>query len=73
MGQIVLLVAEHHDLQDYTPDGYSQAIMQVLETEKPEGFILGHTSIGKDHFTTNCCKVEIRFNFRCCQYRSEWG
>ena len=22
--------------------------MQVLEMEKPEGFILGHTSIGKD-------------------------
>ena len=43
-----VLVAEHHDLQDYTPDGYTQAIMQILETEKPEGFILGHTSIGKD-------------------------
>src|SRR4051794_489511 len=43
-----VLVAEHPDLQDFTPDGYAQAIMQVLEMEKPEGFILGHTSIGKD-------------------------
>lgn len=43
-----ILVAEHPDLRDYTSDGYTQAIMQVLETEKPEGFILGHTSIGKD-------------------------
>ena len=43
-----VLVVEHPHLQDYTPDGYTQAIMQVLETEKPEGFILGHTSIGKD-------------------------
>ena len=43
-----VLVAEHPQLQDYTPDGYTQAIMQVLEVEKPEGFILGHTSIGKD-------------------------
>ena len=43
-----VLVAEHPHLQDYTPDGYTQAIMQVLEMEKPEGFILGHTSIGKD-------------------------
>src|SRR3954453_3345460 len=43
-----VLVAEHPDLQDYTPEGYTQAIMQVLETEQPEGFILGHTSIGKD-------------------------
>jgi electron transfer flavoprotein alpha subunit len=43
-----VLVAEHPHLQDYRPDGYTQAIMQVLEMEKPEGFILGHTSIGKD-------------------------
>jgi electron transfer flavoprotein alpha subunit len=43
-----VLVAEHPDLQNFTPDGYAQAIMQVLEMEKPEGFILGHTSIGKD-------------------------
>ena len=43
-----VLVVEHPHLQDYTPDGYTQAIMQVLEIEKPEGFILGHTSIGKD-------------------------
>ena len=43
-----VLVAEHNQLQDYTPEGYTQAIMQVIEAEKPEGFILGHTSIGKD-------------------------
>ncbi|MFF2455521.1 electron transfer flavoprotein subunit alpha/FixB family protein [Peribacillus simplex] len=43
-----ILIAEHPDLRDYTTDGYTQAIMQVLESEKPEGFILGHTSIGKD-------------------------
>ena len=43
-----VLVAEHNHLQGYTPDAYTQAVMQVLETEKPEGFILGHTSIGKD-------------------------
>ena len=43
-----VLVADHPLLQDYTPDGYTQAIMGVLEMEKPEGFILGHTSLGKD-------------------------
>ena len=43
-----VLFAEHPHLQNYTPDGYTQAIMQVLEMEKPEGFILGHTSIGKE-------------------------
>ena len=43
-----VLVAEHPQLKDYTPDGYTQAIMEVLGVEKPEGLILGHTSIGKD-------------------------
>ncbi|WP_071394744.1 electron transfer flavoprotein subunit alpha/FixB family protein [Bacillus tuaregi] len=43
-----VLVADHPHLQNFTPDGYTQAVMQVLELEKPEGFILGHTSIGKD-------------------------
>jgi len=43
-----VLVIEHRELQNYTSDGYIQAISQVLESEKPHGFILGHTSIGKD-------------------------
>ncbi len=43
-----VVVAENSLLNAYTPDGYTQAVMQVMEAEKPEGFILGHTSIGKD-------------------------
>jgi electron transfer flavoprotein alpha subunit len=43
-----VLVSEHADLQFYTPEGYTQAVLHVIEAEKPEGIILGHTSIGKD-------------------------
>ncbi len=43
-----VIVAQHTNLDSYTSDGYSQAILQVLQEEEPEGFILGHTSIGKD-------------------------
>jgi electron transfer flavoprotein alpha subunit len=43
-----VLVSEHSDLHVYTPDGYSQAIMQMIGMENPEGLIMGHTSIGKD-------------------------
>lgn len=43
-----VITVEHHNLKMYTPDAYTQAIMQVFDTEKPEGFILGHTAIGKD-------------------------
>lgn len=54
-----ILVAEHPDLRDYTSDGYTQAIMQVLEIEKPEGFILGHTSIGKDISPRIAAKLKV--------------
>jgi len=43
-----VLVSEHSDLKSYTSDAYTQAIMQVIEAEKPEGLIFGHTSMGKD-------------------------
>lgn len=43
-----VLVVEHADLKTYTPDAYVQAMRQVIEAEKPEGIIIGHTAIGKD-------------------------
>ncbi|MGO4888632.1 electron transfer flavoprotein subunit alpha/FixB family protein [Anaerobacillus sp. MEB173] len=43
-----VITVENADLKAYTPDAYSQAILQVIDAEKPEGFILGHTAIGKD-------------------------
>lgn len=43
-----VVAVEDSKLAQYTPDGYSQALMAVLEQEKPEGIIFGHTSLGKD-------------------------
>ncbi|MGO4888351.1 electron transfer flavoprotein subunit alpha/FixB family protein [Anaerobacillus sp. MEB173] len=43
-----VITVEHPDLRAYTPDAFLQAILQVLDAEKPEGLILGHTAIGKD-------------------------
>ncbi|WP_070121738.1 electron transfer flavoprotein subunit alpha/FixB family protein [Bacillus marinisedimentorum] len=39
---------ESDKLENYTPDGYGQALMQVIEQENPEGIVMGHTSVGKD-------------------------
>ncbi|MEH7255126.1 electron transfer flavoprotein subunit alpha/FixB family protein [Neobacillus niacini] len=39
---------EHADLKSYTTDAYQQAILQVLDIEKPEAVVMGHTAIGKD-------------------------
>jgi electron transfer flavoprotein alpha subunit len=43
-----VIIAQHSELNSYTSDAYSQAIMQVIEKENPNAYILGHTSIGKD-------------------------
>jgi electron transfer flavoprotein alpha subunit len=43
-----VIIVENEQLQSYTPDAYSQAIMQVIDAEKPDAFLLGHTSVGRD-------------------------
>lgn len=43
-----VVVVENEKLEQYTSDGYSQAILSVIEEEKPEGIIFGHTALGKD-------------------------
>lgn len=42
------LVVEHPHLKTYTSDGFSQALLALVEQEKPEGIVIGHTSLGKD-------------------------
>jgi electron transfer flavoprotein alpha subunit len=43
-----VVVIEHEKLAHYTPDGYAQALKAVIEQEKPEGIVFGHTALGKD-------------------------
>ncbi|MGM0853358.1 MAG: electron transfer flavoprotein subunit alpha/FixB family protein [Bacillota bacterium] len=43
-----VVVVEDDKLEQYTSDGYSQAVLSVIEQEKPEGIIFGHTALGKD-------------------------
>jgi electron transfer flavoprotein alpha subunit len=43
-----VITVEDEKLKQYTSDGYSQALMAVIDAESPEGLILGHTSLGKD-------------------------
>ncbi|MFY4774665.1 electron transfer flavoprotein subunit alpha/FixB family protein [Metabacillus sp. RGM 3146] len=43
-----VITVENEKLKDYTPDGYSQALLAVIDQEKPEGIIFGHTALGKD-------------------------
>jgi electron transfer flavoprotein alpha subunit len=43
-----VVVVEDEKLKQYTPDGFSQALMAVIESENPDGIIFGHTALGKD-------------------------
>ena len=43
-----VIAVEDEKLKNYTPDGYSQALMAVIESEDPEGLVFGHTALGKD-------------------------
>ncbi|MFN2747727.1 MULTISPECIES: electron transfer flavoprotein subunit alpha/FixB family protein [Bacillus] len=43
-----VLTAEDPMLKHYTSDGFAQAMMPILEKEKPDALIIGHTSMGKD-------------------------
>jgi electron transfer flavoprotein alpha subunit len=43
-----VVTVESDQLSHYTSDGYSQALHAVIDQEKPDGIIFGHTAIGKD-------------------------
>ncbi|HLR15513.1 MAG TPA: electron transfer flavoprotein subunit alpha/FixB family protein, partial [Bacillota bacterium] len=48
----------HSNLETYTSEGYSQAILAVAEEENPAGIIMGHTAIGKDVTPIIASKLE---------------
>ncbi|KAF1681470.1 electron transfer flavoprotein subunit alpha/FixB family protein [Bacillus sp. SKDU12] len=43
-----VLTAEDPNLKAYTADGYSQVMRSIIDQEKPDAVICGHTAIGKD-------------------------
>ncbi|MDP9741616.1 UNVERIFIED_ORG: electron transfer flavoprotein alpha subunit [Bacillus sp. B2I3] len=53
-----VVLVENEKLKSYTSDGFGQALLQVIEAEKPEGIILGHTAFGKDLSPKIAAKIE---------------
>ena len=41
-------ICEHPLLKDYTTDGYTKVICDLVEDKKPEVFLIGATNIGRD-------------------------
>lgn len=42
------ITVEHDNLENYTSEGYGQALLEIIEEESPYGLVMGHTAIGKD-------------------------
>ncbi|MGM8366357.1 electron transfer flavoprotein subunit alpha/FixB family protein [Virgibacillus sp. W0181] len=43
-----VITVSNEKLENYTSEGYTQAIMEIIEEESPSGIVMGHTAIGKD-------------------------
>lgn len=53
-----VVTVEDEKLKQYTSDGFSQALLAVIEAEKPEGLVFGHTAQGKDLAPKIAAKLE---------------
>lgn len=53
-----VVAVENEKLKQYTPDGYSQAIMAVIKDENPAGIVFGHTAMGKDLAPKIAAKID---------------
>lgn len=43
-----VITISHENLEHYTSEGFSQAILAVIDEENPSGIVMGHTALGKD-------------------------
>lgn len=42
------IIVEHDNLENYTSEGYGQALLEIINEEDPYGIVMGQTAIGKD-------------------------
>lgn len=43
-----VILVENDKLENYTPDGYKQSLIQIIDSENPDSIVLGHTAVGRD-------------------------
>ena len=53
-----VIAVEDEKLSHYTPDGFAQALMAVIDQEQPDGILMGHTALGKDLSPKIAAKLE---------------
>src|SRR5271163_4827297 len=68
-----VLQAEHDLLESYTPDGYAQALKQVIEQTKPDLILLPHTYQVRDFAPKLAALLGKGMIGDCIGYRNESG
>jgi electron transfer flavoprotein alpha subunit len=68
-----VVVAEHADLADYSPDRYAEAIRTILEKEKPFLVIAGHTTQGVDFAPRLAVSLRRPLIAACVDYEKQGG
>lgn len=68
-----VIIVKNDELKQYTTDAYSQALLQVIEQVKPDGIILGHTSLGKDVSPRIAAKLGLGLVSDCTSVELEGG
>jgi electron transfer flavoprotein alpha subunit len=53
-----VVTVEDEKLKQYSSDGFSQALLAVVDSENPEGIVFGHTALGKDLSPRIAAKLE---------------
>jgi electron transfer flavoprotein alpha subunit len=68
-----VLLVEHELLENYTPDGYSSALKQVIEAAKPDLVLFPHTYQVRDFAPKLAAMLGKGFVGDCVGFRSEGG
>ncbi|MGO4889258.1 electron transfer flavoprotein subunit alpha/FixB family protein [Anaerobacillus sp. MEB173] len=64
-------VVDNEELNEYTPDGYKQALLKVIEEVQPDVVLTGHTAIGKDIFPRVAARLNVALISDCIDVETE--
>lgn len=68
-----VLVADHEKLADYTPDGYTGALQQIIHAEEPTYVLFTHTYMVRDYAPKLAARVGKSLVSDCTRYKIEDG
>src|SRR5881296_3893162 len=68
-----VIVADHPDLAEYTPDSYVGVLKSIIEQEKPFAVLVGHTTQGMDFAPRLAVALRRPLIAGCVEYENQAG